>query len=126
MSDAVAKLHARVAQIRARRALVAWEIRQEAHAKGAFVRLARALGRAEHALAIDAADASVLVGEGWPRDEAGRDLVPEKHVLWVSAERAAQLASARALEIRLGPDVLAATRIALVPFASWAHLATRG
>ena len=93
--------------------------------KGRVLAAGAGAQRAERALAIDEQTAAELAREGFGRDEAGRDLVPEKHVYWVSAERADQIRSAHALEIRLDRGVLGTTHIALVPFASWSDLVSR-
>lgn len=121
--SAIDALRARAEQIRARRKLVAWELRQSAHAKGAFDRLGLALARAERALAIAPLDAETLAGEGWPRDAGGADLHPPIAVFFVDAERAARLTDARPLAMRIDAAMLASRAIALVPFA--AHRALR-
>ncbi len=120
MTDPIARLHARAAKIRARRALFAWELRQAGRAKGAFFRLAAALARAERGFAVDERELRELAREGWPEDPAGRDLEPPREIRLVSAARAARLATARPLSLRMDEALLSERFLVLVPFPPWA------
>lgn len=107
----------RVKQVRARARVRRWEFRQRNLAHGAWHRFRLALAEARAAYSISDAELDALLAEGFRPDDRGRGLVPEKRLVWISEERAHSLTSARELEMRLDTTMLAATAIALVPFA---------
>lgn len=106
----------RVKAVRARARVRRWEYRQRNLAHGAWDRFRAALARASAAYAIDEETAAALLAEGWQADDRGRGLEPPRVLVWISAERAAALAGARRIALRMGPELLAARVLALVPF----------
>lgn len=111
MSEA---LHRRAKLVAQRRAILAWEYRQRDYAKGVWFRLRRVLVDAELAFAISEAEADDLANEGHAELAVGAELQPRKRLFFVTLERAGALTSRQPLAVRLGPDLLASTRIALV------------
>lgn len=109
LADRVKAVHARA---RVRR----WEYRQRNLAHGAWGRFRAALTHACEAYAIDDATAAALLAEGFAADDRGQGLEPPRTIVWITAERAAQLVDARPLVIRLDAELLAARCLALVPF----------
>lgn len=105
----------RVKAVRAR--VRRWEYRQRNLAHGAWTRFRTALAHALEAYAIDDATAAALVAEGFTADDRGRGLEPPRTIVWITAERAARLADARPIALRLDAELLAARCLALVPFA---------
>lgn len=108
----------RLKAIHARVRIQRWEFRQRNLAHGAWGRFRAALAHAERAFSIDEATAEALCKEGFVTDAGGRDLVPSRTLVWITNERAATLVGARALALRLDADLLAASCVALVPFAA--------
>ena len=109
LADRVKAVHARA---RVRR----WEYRQRNLAYGAWGRFRVALTHAREVYAIDDATAVALLAEGFAADDRGLGLEPPRTLVWITAERAAQLVDARPLAIRLDAEFLAARCLALVPF----------
>jgi hypothetical protein len=107
----------RLRQLRSRQLVRAFEYRQRRHARGAWFRLRRALALAREAYAIPRGEAERLVAEGCAADPVGECLEPRRLVVLVPPERAARLASATPLAVRLSAELLAAEGLALVPFA---------
>jgi hypothetical protein len=108
----------RVKAVRARARVRRWEYRQRNLAHGAWDRFRTALAHAREAYAIDEATAEALLAEGCLADDRGRGLEPPRTLVWIPAERAASLAGARPLALRLNADLLGARCLALVPFPS--------
>jgi hypothetical protein len=106
----------RVKAVRARALIRRWEYRQRNLAHGAWGRFRAALAHASEAYAIDDATAAALLAEGFAVDERGRGLEPPRTIVWITAERAARLADARPLVLRLDAALLATQYLALVPF----------
>lgn len=106
----------RVKAVRARALIRRWEYRQRNLAHGAWDRFRAALAHARDAYAIDEATAAALLAEGFAGDDRGRGLEPPRTIVWVTAERAERLVSARPLVLRLDAELLAAQYLALVPF----------
>jgi hypothetical protein len=107
----------RVKAVRARALIRRWEYRQRNLAHGAWDRFRTALSRARCAYAIDEATAAVLLAEGFASDDRGRGLEPPRTLVWITEDRAAHLAGARPLALRLDAELLAARCLALVPFS---------
>jgi hypothetical protein len=105
-----------VKAVRARARVRRWEYRQRNLAHGAWDRFRGALAHAREAYAIDDATAVALLAEGFAADDRGRGLEPQRILVWITAERAATLAGARPIELRLDAALLAARCLALVPF----------
>jgi hypothetical protein len=112
----VERLHARARAQQARLLVRRWETRQVATSKGTWYRLRRALAFAELAYAVDGETIAELLAEGWKRAPVGDELEPVKDYVFVSRERAATIASARPLRIRLSAELLAEPHVILVPF----------
>jgi hypothetical protein len=116
-SPAVALLEARLRAMRARLAVRAWEYRQRDHAKGVWFRLRRLLAHSASALSLPEAEARRLLAEGYAADPVGALLEPPKVLLVVPEERLRDVPGRSPIPLRLGPDLLAARWVALVPFA---------
>jgi len=111
-------LERRVRALRARSAVRAWDYRQRRHARGAWFRLRRVLADAEAAFVLAPEDARQLLAEGYRAEPAGSEFDPPKLILFAPAERVARLASAQPIPVRLDGRLLAASRLALIPFSS--------
>lgn len=109
-------LHRRVREIRARAAVRRWELRQLAHAGGAWFRLQRLLAGARSAWAIGEADAEGLVAAGHAPEPAGLAVQPPRRFFLVSEARLASLPSARRVPLVASPELLGYEVLALVPF----------
>ena len=107
---------ARARAIRATAAVRAWRYRQRHLAGGAWYRMRRVLADARAIYAISADDAQQLLAEGRPAVACGRDFAPARTILFVDEQRLSAVTSRRPLQVGLGPDVLAAPALALVPF----------
>lgn len=109
-------LERRSKQTRQRVVKRAFEYRQRNHARGSWYRLRRLLADAVLVYEIPVAEAERLVSEGYPAEPAGLVLEPPKLLVFVPRERLASVSGARAVPVRLGPDVLGAPALALVRF----------
>ena len=110
------RLERRLRQVRSRVAVRAWAYRQRHHAKGMWLRLRRVLAEAQSAYVIAGSEAEKLVAEGFRPEPVGTELQPPKVILFVPAERAAQIAGAREIPVRLGAALLEAPALALIRF----------
>ena len=115
-SRALDRMHARVRAVKARAAVHAWQYRQRRLAAGAWFRLRRVLTRARTAFVISDADARRLVADGYRAEPCGRELSPEKTLIFVDESRLSSIANRREIPVRLGPEFFAASSVALVPF----------
>lgn len=106
----------RVQQVRSSARVRRWEFRQRNLAHGAWHQFRLALAMAQSAYAINDADYAGLVAEGFASDDRGKRLVPERKLVWISAERARRLDRAAPLEMRFDANMLASRVLALVPF----------
>jgi hypothetical protein len=113
---ALDRMRARARLVRTRSAIRRWEYRQRNLAAGAWFRLRRVLADASMACAIAEEDAHRLRAEGYVSEPCGADIEPPKLLLFVDEARLHAIASRRPIPIGLGPDFLAASAIALVPF----------
>jgi hypothetical protein len=109
-------LERRVSELRARVLVRSWDYRQRHHARGVWFRLRRVLAEASAAFVVAPEDAAALVAEGCRADPVGEALEPRKLIVFAAAERVARIASARAVSLRLGRDVLEARHLVLTPF----------
>lgn len=109
-------LERRVRQLRSRMVVRSWEYRQRGHARGVWFRLRRVLVDASAAYVIPCDEARKLIEEGHRAEPVGDEIEPPKLIVFVSAERVAQIASARAVPVRLSAELLAAACLALTPF----------
>jgi hypothetical protein len=94
----------------------AWEFRQRHHTHGVWFRLRRVLADANTAHVISIEDARALLAEGHRLEAVGNEFDPPKLIVFVSAARVAEVASARLVAVRLSAEVLCAECLALVPF----------
>jgi hypothetical protein len=115
-AEAVAALEQRARQVRAQAAVRAWEYRQRHHAKGVWFRLRRLLAATESAWRLPEEEARRLVAEGYPAAEVGEHLEPPKLLVVVPEETLRAFPSRERVELCLGPELLAARWLALVPF----------
>jgi hypothetical protein len=106
----------RLRELRSRVLLRAFDYRQRRHARGAWFRFRRTLAFASEAYAVPRDEADRLVAEGYLPEPVGRELEPPRVVLFVAPERAARIAAAEPLEMRLSAELLAAECLVLVPF----------
>jgi hypothetical protein len=105
----------RLCEMRSRVLVRSFEYRQRNHARGAWFRLRCVLALAAQAYAISRGQAEELVQEGFRPEPAGRELEPSRVIVFV--ERAARIAAARPLAVRLSAELLAAEGLALVSFS---------
>jgi hypothetical protein len=112
----MARLEARVKGIRARAAVRAWEYRQRHLAKGVWFRLRRRLAYSASAWSIPEVEAQRLLAEGYAADALGSLLEPPKLLLVVPEERLREIPERIPVPLRLGPELLGARWLALVPF----------
>jgi hypothetical protein len=106
----------RLRELRSRVLVRAFDHRQRRHARGVWFRLRRVLALARDAYALPRDEAERLMAEGHRPDPVGQELEPPRVVLFVPAERVAEIASARPLAVRLSADLLSAECLALVQF----------
>ena len=115
-NDHLDRLRERARVVRTRAAVRSWEYRQRNLAAGVWFRLRRMLADAREALVISDEDARRLIAEGYRPEPCGRQVAPEKTILFVDEPRLATLTGCRSIPVGLGPEFLAARAIALVPF----------
>ena len=115
-STHIAALHKRAQAVRMRAAVQRWQYRQRNLAAGVWFRLRRVLCDARAAYVISEEDANRLIIEGHQPEACGREVTPEKMILFVDEHRLATLESPRSIPVGLGPEFLAARAIALARF----------
>lgn len=113
MSEA---LHRRLHRIRSRLAVRSWEYRQRHLSHGVWFRVRHVLTYASRAYVIPESEASRLLAEGYEPEPVGRELEPEKVIIFVPAERAETIPGEREIAVRLTAPFLEARAIALVRF----------
>lgn len=111
-----AALERRLRAQRARVLIRSFEYRQRHHARGVWFRLRRVLADASAAYVVPEDEAQRLIAEGHRIEPVGSELQPPKIILLVPASRAAQLASAQPVPVRLGAPLLAASCLVITPF----------
>ena len=111
-----ATLERRVRQYRSRMLIRAFDYRQRHHAGGVWFRLRRLLAGTSQAYVVSENDAGQLRQEGFRVEPVGREVDPPKMIVIAPAQRVAALASARAVPVTLGGDLLSARCLVLVPF----------
>lgn len=114
--DTLARMHARARAVRTRVQIRQWNYRQRNLAAGVWFRLRRILSDARVAYAIADEDADRLQSEGYSAEPCGKEVSPEKTILFVDEERLEKVESRRQIPVGLGPDFLASRAIALVAF----------
>ena len=110
------RMHARAREVRIRVAVRRWHYRQRNLAAGVWFRLRRVLADAKAVYVISDQDARRLVTEGYRVEACGRQVAPEKVILFVDETRLSSVESRRSIPVGLGPDFLTATAIALVAY----------
>ena len=110
------RMHARAREVRIRVAVRRWHYRQRNLAAGVWFRLRRVLADAKAVYVISDQDARRLVTEGYRVEACGRQVAPEKVILFVDETRLSSVESRRSIPVGLGPAFLTATAIALVAF----------
>jgi hypothetical protein len=115
-SEVVLRMRARVRAVHGRAAVQRWSYRQRHLAAGVWFRLRRTLADAREAYVVSDDDARRLVADGYVPERAGLDLSPEKTILMVDETRVSSIASRRPVPVRLGPELLTASAVVLVPF----------
>ena len=104
--------------VRTRAAIRRWKYRQRDLAAGVWFRIRRVLVDAKEAYVISAADTERLLMEGYKAEACGAQLAPEKTLIFVDPVRVKRLESRRPIPVRLSPEFLSATAVALVRFDS--------
>lgn len=115
-AEAIAVLQARARGARARASVRSWEYRQRHRAKGAWFQLRRLLAATDTAWRLPEEDARRLLAEGYEPAPAGSLLEPPKLILVVPEARLRAIAGRVPVDLRLGPELLAARFLGLVPF----------
>lgn len=109
-------LSERVGRFNERARARAWELRQQRHAKGAWLRLRLALAHAREVYCVDEAAMAALLAEGFARLGVGDEFEPPKDIVVLPQDRVARVEGARPLVVRLSAELLRARRLVLVPF----------
>ena len=108
----------RARAVRTRAAIRRWKYRQRDLAAVVWFRTRRVLADAKEAYVISGGDAERLLTEGYKAEACGARMEPQKIIIFVDSMRLAHIESRRRIPVRLGPDFLLATAVALVPFDS--------
>ena len=109
-------MQARARAVRTRARVRAWRYRQRNLADGVWFRLRRVLADAQAAYVISAEDARRLVAEGYECVACGREVEPEKAIVFVDEQRLETLENRRPIRVDLGPAFLTAHAVALIRF----------
>lgn len=115
-SDPIARMRARARGVKARAQVRRWSYRQRNLAAGVWFRLRRVLADARAAYEISEEDARRLEVDGYAPQPCGREVAPEKTIVFVDQQRLSRIEARRSIPVSLGPDFLAARVIALLPF----------
>lgn len=115
-SGPIDRMRARARAVRTRARVRSWTYRQRNLAAGVWFRLRRVLADASAAYEISDEDARRLVAEGYRPEPCGGEVAPEKTILFVDERRLSKIETRRPIRVGLGPDLLAARAIAVVPF----------
>jgi hypothetical protein len=110
-------LHRRAERVRSRAAVRAWEYRQRRHARGAWGQLRRLLALSSAAYTIPDDVALRLLDEGHEPDPVGNELEPRKTILCLPPHKLELVDGAREVPVRLGPEILIARSLVLIPFS---------
>jgi hypothetical protein len=115
--DRLQPLYRRLKKLKSRVRVLRWELRQRAHAKGAWYRVGRVLAGAEAVYAIPQDVAAALEADGATPDPVGFELEPPLRLYWLDVGAIEQITGRRQLPVRLSSELLQAGALALVPFA---------
>lgn len=110
------KLEARVKAIRARATIRAWEIRQHAHARGAWFEIERLFALTSRAWVLSEADVQTLLKAGRRPDDSGLRLQPPRRFFVIEPGEVATLSDASEIEVALSSDIVSRPSLALVLF----------
>lgn len=113
---AIERMRARARAVRARAAVRGWHYRQRHLASGVWFRLRRMLADAGEAYVITGEDAARLVARGYQPEACGREIAPAKTILFIDESQLSVLNAPSPIPVALGPEFLAASTLALVPF----------
>lgn len=117
MSGQSEKLEARARAIRSRATIRAWEIRQHAHARGAWFEIERLFALTSRAWALSETDVQTLVAAGRLPHGAGLRLQPPRRFFVIEPAEISTLACAREIEVALSSEIVSTPALALVLFA---------
>jgi hypothetical protein len=110
------RMQARARAVVTRAAVRSWSYRQRNLAAGVWFRLRRVLADAKAAYVISEEQARELMAEGHVPLTCGDEVAPRKIILFVDERRISTVGARRQIPVNLGPDFLAASAVALVPF----------
>ena len=116
MSTPNEKLEMRAKAIRSRATIHAWEIRQHAHARGAWFEIERLFALTARAWVLTEADVRILTELGRRPHDAGGRLQPPRLYFVIEPADLPVLAGAREIEVRLSSEIVTAPALALVLF----------
>jgi hypothetical protein len=116
-------LHARIRQARSRAAVLRWEARQSALARGVWYRLRRLLTFAAEMWSVDEETMDRLIASGSVPAPEGEQIDPAKRIVTLSRDRRDEIAGGRRLPVRMSPEFFAARNLVLIP---WRHEPQRG
>lgn len=109
-------LDRRLNEVRSRLAVRSWEYRQRHLSHGVWFRVRHVLAYASKTYVIPESEVAQLLAEGYEPEPVGRELEPEKVLIFLPAERAEHIPGAREIEVRLTAPFLEARAVALVRF----------
>jgi hypothetical protein len=110
-------MNRRAIKINQRAALRRWEYRQRHCSRGVWFRLRRVLADAQEAFLLDGPDGDRLIAGGFASERVGTELAPPKRLVFAPREAILELPSAHRVAVRLSPELLSASCVALVRFA---------
>jgi len=109
-------LHRRVAEIKARQTIRAWELRQNNHSKGVWFRLRRVLTDVRSVYTGSEQTVQALWAEEYKSEQVGKELEPTKELLFIEEWRLEQIPEQRLLAVRLDAAFLAERFLVLICF----------
>jgi hypothetical protein len=116
MSTPNEKLEMRAKAIRSRATIRAWEIRQHAHARGAWFEIERLFALTSRAWVLTDADVQSLIEMGRTAHDAGGRLQPPRRYFVIESNDLSKLKGAREVEVRLSSEIVTSPALALVLF----------
>lgn len=116
MSTPNEKLEARIRAIRSRAGIRAWEIRQQAHARGVWFEIERLFALTARAWVLSETDVQTLADAGHTPVACGLRLDPPRRFFVIEPDVPSTLADAREVEVGLSSEIVSAPALALVLF----------
>ena len=110
------RLEARAKAIRSRATIRAWEIRQHAHARGAWFKIERIFALTSRAWVLGEADVQTLIDAGHKPEDCGLRLQPPRRFFVIESNEVSTLADAREIAVALSSEIVSAPALALVLF----------